>query len=42
LECGEVSKEVRMALGVQLFFLLKSTLKRSDLVLKPLQRRNSR
>jgi len=41
LECGEESKEVRMALGVQLFFLLESTLKGSDLVLKPLWRRNS-
>jgi len=31
-----------MALGVQLFFLLEGFLKHSDLVLKPLQRRNSR
>ena len=41
LECGEESKDVRMALGVQLFFLLESTLKGRDLVLKPLRRRNS-
>ena len=36
LECGEESKEVRMAFGVELFFLLESTLKGSELVLKPL------
>ena len=41
MECGEESKEVYMALGVQLFFLLESTLKDSDLVLKPLRRGNS-
>jgi len=41
LECGKEGKEVRMAFGVELFFLPESTLKSSDLVLKPLRRRNS-
>jgi len=42
LECGEEGKEVCMALGVELFFLLESTLKGSEVVLKPLRRGNSR
>ena len=40
---GENKEElVLMVLGVQLFLILESTLKRSDLVLKPLRRENSR
>jgi len=42
LECGEESKEVCMALGVDLFFFLELTLKGSEISLKPLRRGNSR
>jgi len=41
LECGEEGNEVRMALGVKLFFLLESTVKGSDLILKLMWRENS-
>ena len=36
LECGEEGEKVSMVLGILLLFLLESTLKRSDIVLKPL------
>jgi len=42
LECGEEGKEVCMALGVELFFLLEITLKGSEISLKPLRRGTSR
>jgi len=42
LEYGEESKEVSMALSVDLFFLLELTLKGSEISLKHLLRGNSR
>jgi len=42
LECGEEGKEVCMALGIELFFLLELTLKGDEISLKPLWRGNSR
>jgi len=42
LECDEEGKEVSMALGIELFFLLELTLKGSEISLKPLWRENSR
>jgi len=41
LECSEEGKEVGMALGIKLFFLLELMLKGREISLKPLRRGNS-